>query len=110
MESRKFDEMTKSFGAGSTRRSALRGVAGGILGLGGLAGLQRGAAAAPEGRCPNGKDSSCPDGCKCDPDKTCFRCPNQSTPTLRGTCKCTAKARVCKRRFGGRTAPRIECS
>lgn len=110
MEGRKFDDMTKSLAAGSTRRSALKGVAGGILGLVGLAGLRRETLAAPGGTCPNGKDSSCPDGCKCDPGKTCFRCPKQSVPTLDGRCKCNAKARTCKRLYGGRFAPRIECS
>jgi hypothetical protein len=108
VESHTFDALTKTFGAGTTRRSALKGVAGGVLGLVGLAGLRSGVAAGPRGTCPNGKDSSCPEGFKCDPNKTCFRCPKQSVPTLAGTCKCNAKARVCNRRYGGKTAPRIE--
>jgi hypothetical protein len=39
-----------------------KGVAGGVLGLVGLARLQSGVAAGPGGTCPNGKDSSCPGG------------------------------------------------
>ena len=110
MESHTFDALTKTFGAGTTRRSMVKGVAGGVLGLVGLARLRSGVAAGPSGTCPNGKDSSCPEGCKCDPNKTCFRCPKQSLPTLDGRCKCQAKARTCKQLYGGKTAPRIECA
>lgn len=110
MDSSAFDNIARSLATGGTRRTVIKTLAGGALGLVGLAGLRTEVAAGPAGTCPNGKDSSCPEGCKCDPDKTCFRCPNQSTPTLAGTCKCNAKARTCKRLFGGRTAPRIECA
>ena len=110
MESHKFDTLTKTFGAQSSRRSAVKGVAGSVLGLAGLARLRSEVAAGPSGRCPNGKDSFCPEGCKCDPNKTCFRCPKQSVPTLEGTCKCNAKARTCTKLYGGKTAPRIECA
>ena len=110
VESHKFDTLTKTFGARSTRRSTLKGVAGGVLALVGLASLRSGVAAGPSGTCPNGKDSSCPEGCKCDPNQSCFRCPKQSVPTLAGTCKCNAKARVCTQLYGGKTAPRIACA
>jgi hypothetical protein len=110
MASHKFDTLTKTFGARSTRRSTLKAVAGGVLGLVGLAGLRSGVAAGPSGTCPNGKDSACPQGCKCDPNQSCFRCPKQSVPTLAGTCKCNAKARVCTQLYGGKTAPRIACA
>ena len=113
MENQTFDELTKMFGAGTTRRSLAKGVAGGVLGLVGLARLQRGAAAGASGTCPNGKDSSCPSGCKCGPNKTCFTCPDRSQPTLDGKCRCTARPETCEQLFGSRsksTVPRIECA
>ena len=110
MESHTFDALTKSFSAGTTRRAMVKGVAGGVLGLIGLAGLRAGVAAGASGTCPNGKDAMCPEGCKCDPNKTCLRCPQQSVPTLDGRCKCNAKARTCETLYGGRYPSRISCA
>ena len=110
MDARSFDQLTRSLGIDTSRRTAIKRLAGGALGLAGLAALRGGVAAGPSGTCPNGKDSSCPDGCKCDPNKACFRCPPQSIATLHGTCKCNAMARTCKKRYGGRSAPRIAWS
>ena len=110
MNSRVFDEVPRSLGARASRRAGLKRLAGGAFGLEGLPALRGGVAAGLAGTCRNGKDSSCPDGCKCDPNKACFRCPPQSIATLHGTCKCNAKARTCQELYGGRSSPRIACS
>ena len=110
MKARKLDEVPRSLGVQASRRAALKRLAGGAFGLDGLAALRGEVTAGQVGTCPNGKDSSCPDGCKCDPNRACFRCPPQSIATLHGTCKCNAEARTCQELYGGRSAPRIACS
>jgi hypothetical protein len=89
-------------GAQAVRVVAL-GMAGGVVGLVGLAGLRSGVAAGPRATCPNGKDSSCPAERKCAPNTSCFRCPKRSVPTLTGNCRCTARPGACEHHFGSRT-------
>jgi hypothetical protein len=112
VESQKFDALTRQFGAGATRRSVVKQVSGGLLGLAALAGLQRGVSAGAPGTCPNGKSSSCPPGCLCDANKTCFTCPSGSQPTVTGGCRCTQRPSKCKQRFGSKNknVARIECA
>lgn len=105
MDGRGFDKLAKSLAAGGSRRAAVKALAGGVLGLGALAGLgSKGAAAATT--CPNGKDTSCPDPCFCE-DKVCKRCPRGYALRPSGRCKCALRNEDNCRQ--GRFAPKLAC-
>ena len=73
MDGRSFDGITRSLATGSSRRGALKALAGGALGAAGLAGLAGGAEAAECVSCrnPDGTVRECnpghprPKGCRC---------------------------------------------
>ena len=111
MDARRFDDVSKFFATSTSRRTALKALAGSALGAVGLVGLAGGAGAADGNgaRCPNGKDESCPSvngkGCTCGPNKTCFRCPQGYIPTVSGQCRCGIRKRTCNQRQGEYAKP-----
>jgi hypothetical protein len=104
MDSNRFDALSRTFAASSTRRGILAGIGAALLGARGALAQ----ATCPPGQtrnrkgecsCPAGTDA-CPDGCfdlKRDP-ANCGRCGNDCPPNavcVKGECRCGAGTEAC---------------
>ena len=92
MESTQFDRLARTIGAAASRRTALRGVAAGLLGAAGLGALHRDASA----RCGRQYDG-CNDDKECCNGLTCktLQAPRAESNNFKGVC---AYKRSCGKR------------